>query len=51
MHGKMSKIIHNKKDLFKNMPSKIYGTRYHSLIIEKKVYLSVLKLLQKQMME
>ena len=36
MHGKMSKIIHNKKDLFKNMPSKIYGTRYHSLIIEKK---------------
>ena len=36
MHGKMSKIIHNKKDLFKNMPSRIYGTRYHSLIIEKK---------------
>lgn len=36
MHGKMSKIIHNKKDLFKNMPSKVYGTRYHSLIIEKK---------------
>ena len=36
MHGKMSKIIHNKKDLFKNMPSKLLGTRYHSLIIEKK---------------
>ena len=50
MHGKMSKIIPIIKDLFKNMPSKIYGTIPQSNY-RKKVYLSVLKLLQKQMME
>lgn len=36
MHGKISKIFHNKKSLFKNMPQNFQATRYHSLIVEKK---------------
>lgn len=35
MHGKISKIIHNEKSIFKNVPQEFYATRYHSLIIEK----------------
>ncbi|HEX7358057.1 MAG TPA: aminodeoxychorismate/anthranilate synthase component II [Ignavibacteriaceae bacterium] len=35
MHGKVSKIIHNEKSIFKNIPQSFYATRYHSLIIEK----------------
>ena len=36
MHGKLSKIIHNKKKLFKKIPKNFYATRYHSLIIDEK---------------
>ena len=36
MHGKISDIFHNKKNLFKGLPSPFKATRYHSLIIEKK---------------
>jgi len=35
MHGKISEIFHNKKNLFKNLPSPFKATRYHSLIIER----------------
>ena len=36
MHGKTSKIIHNKKGLFKNIRGNFEATRYHSLIINRK---------------
>ena len=35
MHGKTSKIIHNKKGIFKNINNPFLATRYHSLIIKK----------------
>lgn len=35
MHGKISKIIHNNKGIFKNLPNNFEATRYHSLIIER----------------
>ena len=34
MHGKTSKIIHNKKGLFKDIDSPFVATRYHSLIVD-----------------
>ena len=36
MHGKTSKIKHNKKGLFKNIQNNFVATRYHSLVVEKK---------------
>ena len=36
MHGKTSKISHNKRGIFKGVKNNIVGTRYHSLIIDKK---------------
>lgn len=35
MHGKVSKINHNNKSIFKDIPQSFEATRYHSLIIEK----------------
>ncbi len=35
MHGKISEIFHQGKNLFDNLPSPFKATRYHSLIIEK----------------
>lgn len=35
MHGKISEIFHDKKNLFWGLPSPFKATRYHSLIIEK----------------
>tara|TARA_B100001540_G_C15431371_1_gene472358 strand:- start:10 stop:579 length:570 start_codon:yes stop_codon:yes gene_type:complete len=36
MHGKTSKIFHNKKGIFKGIKNNLIGTRYHSLIIDNK---------------
>lgn len=35
MHGKVSKIYHNQKGIFYNLPNPLKATRYHSLIIDK----------------
>ena len=35
MHGKASNIIHNEKDLFKEMKNPFSAIRYHSLVIER----------------
>ena len=36
MHGKTSKISHNKKGLFKNIQNNFEATRYHSLVVDRK---------------
>lgn len=36
MHGKVSLIYHNNKDIFKGVKNPFTATRYHSLIIERK---------------
>ena len=35
VHGKVEKIIHNEKGIFRNIPKDITGTRYHSLAAKK----------------
>ncbi len=44
MHGKTSMINHNKKGLFKDIPSPFEATRYHSLIIEPDTFPSELEI-------
>jgi anthranilate synthase/aminodeoxychorismate synthase-like glutamine amidotransferase len=36
MHGKTSWIYHNKEGIFKGTPNPFIGTRYHSLVVERK---------------
>ena len=36
MHGKVSKIRHDRKTIFKNIEQNFIATRYHSLILERK---------------
>ena len=38
MHGKTSKIKHQKKGLFKNIQNNFEATRYHSLIVDRKSF-------------
>ncbi len=36
MHGKVSKINHDGKTIFENIPQNFIATRYHSLVIDEK---------------
>jgi anthranilate synthase/aminodeoxychorismate synthase-like glutamine amidotransferase len=45
MHGKTSLIYHNKQTIFKGIPNPFIGTRYHSLIVEKKSLPDVLEII------
>jgi anthranilate synthase/aminodeoxychorismate synthase-like glutamine amidotransferase len=38
MHGKVSDIHHNGKDIFLDVPTPFTATRYHSLIIERSTF-------------
>jgi anthranilate synthase/aminodeoxychorismate synthase-like glutamine amidotransferase len=44
MHGKVSKIYHKKRGIFKGISSPFKATRYHSLIVEKKTLPDVLQI-------
>ena len=35
MHGKTSRIVHDGKSIFSDVPQKFIATRYHSLVAEK----------------
>ena len=47
MHGKISKIQHKRKGLFKNIKNNFEATRYHSLVVDRKRFPEILKLLLK----
>ena len=36
MHGKTSRIHHDTKTIFRELPQDFVATRYHSLIVERK---------------
>ena len=38
MHGKISKIKHNREGLFKNIQNYFEATRYHSLVVDRKKF-------------
>ncbi|MBF0331666.1 MAG: aminodeoxychorismate/anthranilate synthase component II [Candidatus Omnitrophica bacterium] len=44
MHGKVSRIRHDGKELFKGMSNPFEATRYHSLVIEEKTIPSCLEI-------
>lgn len=35
MHGKISEVLHDNKTIYKNVPQKFEGARYHSLVVER----------------
>ncbi|MFH1655318.1 MAG: aminodeoxychorismate/anthranilate synthase component II [Candidatus Omnitrophota bacterium] len=45
MHGKTSSIYHNRKTIFKTIRNPFTGTRYHSLILEKKSFPKCLEII------
>lgn len=44
MHGKVSQIYHNSRDLFRDVPDPFTATRYHSLAIERESLPSCLEI-------
>ena len=44
MHGKISRIFHDNKGIFYNLPDGFEATRYHSLVIEEKTMPDVLEI-------
>ncbi len=36
VHGKISAVYHNRKDLYEGLSLPFYATRYHSLVVEEK---------------
>ena len=38
MHGKTSKIQHDRKGLFKNIQNNFEATRYHSLVVDRNIF-------------
>jgi anthranilate synthase/aminodeoxychorismate synthase-like glutamine amidotransferase len=44
MHGKTSRIHHDSKTIFRELPQDFIATRYHSLIVEKKGFPSELEI-------
>ena len=47
MHGKVSPVMHNNLSVFKDLPSPLNVTRYHSLIIEKETCPDVFEITSK----
>ena len=47
MHGKVSKIYHNKKYIFRGVQNPFEATRYHSLVIERKSFPKALEITAK----
>jgi anthranilate synthase/aminodeoxychorismate synthase-like glutamine amidotransferase len=45
MHGKTSRIVHEGRDLFDNLPTPMDVMRYHSLVIERETMPSALEIL------
>ena len=44
MHGKTSKIKHNREGLFKNIKNNFIATRYHSLVVDRNKFPKSLKI-------
>ncbi len=44
VHGKVSRIHHNKNDLFEDLETPLKVTRYHSLVVDRKLLPKVLEI-------
>ena len=51
VHGKVHKIKTSSSNIFKDLPKELNVTRYHSLVVEKNIYLKNLILMLKLKME
>ena len=43
MHGKVSRISHDNKGIFSDIPNNFEATRYHSLVIERETLPDILE--------